>query len=90
MPPAQRLLQSARSLWNLRQFELARRTRGGRALALCVDHQAVRAGDMLIFRARAGDLGRAGNRAAGVQVPTLGNLDNEGRHGMKKPGDRAL
>ena len=32
MPPAQRLLQSARSLWNLRQFELARRTRGGRAL----------------------------------------------------------
>jgi general secretion pathway protein L len=32
MPPTQRLLQSARSLWNLRQFELARRTRGGRAL----------------------------------------------------------
>lgn len=32
MPPAQRLLQAARSLWNLRQFELARRTRGGRAL----------------------------------------------------------
>lgn len=32
MPPAQRLLQSARSLWNLRQFDLARRTRGGRAL----------------------------------------------------------
>ena len=32
MSPAQRLLQSARSLWNLRQFDLARRTRGGRAL----------------------------------------------------------
>ena len=32
MPPAQRLLQAARSLWNLRQFELARRTRGARAL----------------------------------------------------------
>ena len=32
MPTAQRLLQSARSLWNLRQFDLARRTRGGRAL----------------------------------------------------------
>ena len=33
MPPGQRLLQAARSLWNLRQFELARRTRGGRALS---------------------------------------------------------
>ena len=32
MTSAQRLLQSARSLWNLRQFDLARRTRGGRAL----------------------------------------------------------
>lgn len=32
LPPGQRLLQAARSLWNLRQFELARRTRGGRAL----------------------------------------------------------
>jgi general secretion pathway protein L len=32
MPPGERLLQAARSLWNLRQFELARRTRGGRAL----------------------------------------------------------
>lgn len=32
MPPGQRLLQAARSLWNLRQFELARRTWGGRAL----------------------------------------------------------
>jgi general secretion pathway protein L len=32
MQPAQRLLQAARSLWNLRQFDLARRTRGGRAL----------------------------------------------------------
>ena len=32
MLPAQRLLQAARSLWNLRQFELARRTRGGRVL----------------------------------------------------------
>lgn len=31
--PGERLLQSARSLWNLRQFELARRTRGGRALS---------------------------------------------------------
>ena len=32
MPTEQRLLQSARSLWNFRQFELARRTRGSRAL----------------------------------------------------------
>ena len=32
MLPAERLLQAARSLWNLRQFDLARRTRGGRAL----------------------------------------------------------
>jgi general secretion pathway protein L len=32
MPPGQRLLQAGRSLWNLRQFDLARRTRGGRAL----------------------------------------------------------
>ena len=32
MQPGQRSLQAARSLWNLRQFELARRTRGGRAL----------------------------------------------------------
>ena len=32
MQPAQRLLQAGRSLWNLRQFELARRTRGGRVL----------------------------------------------------------
>jgi general secretion pathway protein L len=32
MAPGQRLLQSARTLWNLRQFDLARRTRGGRAL----------------------------------------------------------
>jgi general secretion pathway protein L len=32
MPPGQRLLQAARSLWNLRQFEFARRTRGARAL----------------------------------------------------------
>ena len=32
MPPGQRLLQAARSLWNLRQFELARRNRGVRAL----------------------------------------------------------
>jgi len=32
MPPGQRLLQAARSLWNLRQFDLARRTRGARAL----------------------------------------------------------
>ena len=32
MPAPQRLLQAARSLWNLRQFDLARRTRGGRAL----------------------------------------------------------
>ena len=32
MAPGQRLLQSARSLWNLRQFDLARRTRSGRAL----------------------------------------------------------
>jgi general secretion pathway protein L len=32
MLPGQRLLQAARSLWNLRQFDLARRTRGGRAL----------------------------------------------------------
>jgi len=32
MAPGQRLLQAARSLWNLRQFELARRNRGARAL----------------------------------------------------------
>jgi general secretion pathway protein L len=32
MPPAQRLLQAARTLWNLRQFDLARRTRGRRAM----------------------------------------------------------
>jgi general secretion pathway protein L len=32
MPPAQRLLQAARTLWNLRQFDLARRSRGIRAL----------------------------------------------------------
>ena len=32
MAPGQRLLQSARSLWNLRQFDLARRNRGARAL----------------------------------------------------------
>ena len=32
MPTEQRLLQAGRSLWNLRQFELARRTRGARAL----------------------------------------------------------
>jgi general secretion pathway protein L len=32
LAPGQRLLQAARSLWNLRQFDLARRTRGGRAL----------------------------------------------------------
>lgn len=32
MPSAERLLQAGRSLWNLRQFELARRTRSGRAL----------------------------------------------------------
>lgn len=32
MTPAQRLLLSARSLWNLRQFTLARKNRGSRAL----------------------------------------------------------
>jgi general secretion pathway protein L len=32
MAPEQRLLQAARSLWNLRQFDLARRNRGARAL----------------------------------------------------------
>ena len=32
MPVEQRLLQAARSLWNLRQFDLAPRTRGARAL----------------------------------------------------------
>jgi general secretion pathway protein L len=31
MTPGQRALQAARSLWNLRQFELARRNRGARA-----------------------------------------------------------
>lgn len=31
MPTEQRLLQAGRSLWNLRQFDLARRTRGARA-----------------------------------------------------------
>ena len=32
MPVEQRLLQAGRSLWNLRQFELARRTKGARAV----------------------------------------------------------
>jgi general secretion pathway protein L len=32
LPPAQRLLQAARTLWNLRQFDLARRSRGSRAV----------------------------------------------------------
>jgi len=32
MPVEQRLLQAARSLWNLRQFDLAPKTRGARAL----------------------------------------------------------
>jgi len=32
MAPPERLLQAARTLWNLRQFELARRNRGMRAL----------------------------------------------------------
>jgi general secretion pathway protein L len=32
MPPAQRLLQAARTLWNLRQFDLTPRNRGTRAL----------------------------------------------------------
>ena len=32
MPGEQRLLQAGRSLWNLRQFDLARRTRGARAI----------------------------------------------------------
>ncbi|HWH83878.1 MAG TPA: type II secretion system protein GspL [Burkholderiaceae bacterium] len=32
MPPGQRLLQAGRSLWNLRQFDLARRHRGVRAV----------------------------------------------------------
>jgi general secretion pathway protein L len=32
MPAAQRLLQAARTLWNLRQFDLARRNRGTRAV----------------------------------------------------------
>ncbi len=31
MPAEQRLLQAGRSLWNLRQFDLARKTRGARA-----------------------------------------------------------
>jgi len=33
MPTEHRLLQAGRSLWNLRQFELARKTRGARAIA---------------------------------------------------------
>jgi general secretion pathway protein L len=33
MPAEHRLLQAGRSLWNLRQFDLARRTRGARAIA---------------------------------------------------------
>ena len=33
LPPGPRLLQASRSLWNLRQFDLARRTRGRRAVA---------------------------------------------------------
>src|SRR4029079_14761725 len=32
MPTEQRLLQAGRSLWNLRQFDLARKTRGARAI----------------------------------------------------------
>ena len=32
MPAEHRLLQAGRSLWNLRQFDLARRTRGARAI----------------------------------------------------------
>jgi general secretion pathway protein L len=32
MTPGHRMLQAARTLWNLRQFDLARRTRGARAL----------------------------------------------------------
>ena len=32
LPSSHRALQAARSLWNLRQFDLARRTRGARAL----------------------------------------------------------
>jgi general secretion pathway protein L len=32
LPASQRALQAARSLWNLRQFDLVRRTRGARAL----------------------------------------------------------
>ncbi|MFL6662700.1 MAG: type II secretion system protein GspL [Rhizobacter sp.] len=32
MPPAQRLLQAGRTLWNLRQFDLAQRSRGTKAL----------------------------------------------------------
>lgn len=32
MPTEQRLLQAGRSLWNLRQFDLARKTKGARAL----------------------------------------------------------
>lgn len=32
LPASHRALQAARSLWNLRQFDLARRTRGARAL----------------------------------------------------------
>lgn len=32
MSPPERLLQAARSLWNLRQFDLVQRTRGARAL----------------------------------------------------------
>ena len=33
MPTEHRLLQAGRSLWNLRQFDLARKTRGARAVA---------------------------------------------------------
>jgi len=33
MPTEHRLLQAGRSLWNLRQFDLARKTRGARAIA---------------------------------------------------------
>jgi general secretion pathway protein L len=58
MPPVQRLLQSARSLWNLRQFELARRTRGGRALRdsarqlFSPEWRAVRAGGVALVVAQ--------------------------------------
>ncbi len=62
MSPAQRLLQAARSLWNLRQFDLAPRTRGARAMRdswrqfLSPGWRPVRIGVALLLLAQVGGL----------------------------------